>query len=952
MANVSRLKVDHPTLGTAGGSALHASIEAIYKKLGDSVNARFYELLDFDTSEAVDLDHNYNTDIANIRYDLYNLVGGELIRLTASTSPLRSAFTVLEKDGTSNDILTITNVSGGNDLSLYVVLVNDPIALVDGDILDIDITSVAPEDGQALVYETASKKFKPGASGDSSFKIQSISDPSAMLKGGYLLLEDSRELATYNGSLYGADITVSLDTLLGSDPANATSYYLYIDLNALGSEQTEAATGRKLYQVTISQLFLSTTSPANIDAARFVPLGVITSATSGTVWSGSGSAFRTLASRNAAPTLANVLGETHIRNYLRAYAKGVTSPVVSTLASTTANIANLTNFHADSTSGVGAIAKSSSTALRGSTNYLSALSGANTNGSVFFQLPAFSLDGSDLGKPVSVSFDLASSIADGDYDAVVVRYNSSGTHQEILPLSGNASSASVTPSAKLPLGAAKFSSFFIAGNTAGDLYALRFRRLVGTQQIRIDTLNAGPDLLMQGAAIADSVNWTPTGSWSANTAYAGKYRRRGNKAEVEVLITLAGAPTSAALSVNLPFTIDTSDLAGGTSVRNLSIDDSSNIFDASPATLLKAVVGYGTTTSVNVTVEKSDGTYGTLNTDVTATVPVTFDSGDLIFLRFSVPVVGWSSNTTMANRAVEEYSYNSGTWDSADTTSFGYGYAGAAIPGSLGASRTKRVRFQTPIQPTDKISIEFSTDRIVWMPMENAFLGSTVVMNTINAAGTFASGVYILPIASNSIDIDLVFGTYQSAANDDSPAVNWSAGYWRVRKVSGGASVGYPVSARNVVGDISGKTVPSGFIGERIDGSTLTTASVTTSESTLSTLSLTPGSWRIHYEVMGEIVTGASAGNRSYLATRILDSGNTTTIGKSSRSLHCRTPAAAVNVIKACLAASATVNIAGSTSYNLRALLVNENGTGSAQFYNDTGTTPPQESVFYAIRIG
>jgi hypothetical protein len=293
MAIVSRLKLDHPALGTAGGAALHTAINDLYIKIGDAISDRFFSLTDFDSTETVDLDHNFNTDITNLSWDLYNFVGGEWVLLTELTTPRRSQFSFVEKVGQTNTVLQITNNSLSNDLTVAVALKNDPIYLREGDVKDVDVSTVAPEDGQALVYETSSGKFKPGASGDSSFKLQSVTDPNAVIKGGYLILDSGIELST-DGT--GADLTVSLDTILGGNPANATVYYLYVDLWSLSTEITQS-NGRKVYAVVEANFYLSTSSPSTLNPRRYVPIGFIKSATTGTVWSGAGAAFGTLAAR-------------------------------------------------------------------------------------------------------------------------------------------------------------------------------------------------------------------------------------------------------------------------------------------------------------------------------------------------------------------------------------------------------------------------------------------------------------------------------------------------------------------------------------------------------------------------------------------------------------------------------------------------------------------------------
>jgi len=302
MTVVSRLQLNHPALGTTGGVALHASIEDLYKKIGDNTADRWFSITDFDQGETADLLHNFETDISNLRFDLFNYTGGEWVLLTDSSSPLRSAFTVIEKVGSESTTLQITNNTGGDNLTFAVCVTFDSVALRDGDVKDVDITTTPPEDGQALVYEFSSKKFKPGASGDSSFKLQSVSTPNAVLKGGYIGLDDGSELATYDGSGsvstdYGVDLTVNLTTILGTSPSDATTYHLYVDLQNLSAAVVLTDTGRKVKGVTQANLYLTTTTPDQINRARYVHLGFIRTATTGNAWSGAGAAFGTLAYR-------------------------------------------------------------------------------------------------------------------------------------------------------------------------------------------------------------------------------------------------------------------------------------------------------------------------------------------------------------------------------------------------------------------------------------------------------------------------------------------------------------------------------------------------------------------------------------------------------------------------------------------------------------------------------
>lgn len=134
-------------------------------------------------------------------------------------------------------------------------------------------------------------------------------------------------------------------------------------------------------------------------------------------------------------------------------------------------------------------------------------------------------------------------------------------------------------------------------------------------------------------------SWTPTGSQSTNTTYTGMRRRNGDSMEYWVRVAYAGAPTAADLSINLGQTIDLnkilasgypSDLFGHGVLR-----------DASATAHYALAVGYTGETAVAVYhALAAAGNSGIVN----ATSPVTIASGDVIDVRFTVPLVGFSDN--------------------------------------------------------------------------------------------------------------------------------------------------------------------------------------------------------------------------------------------------------------------------------------------------------------------
>lgn len=295
---ISRLQLAHPDLGTAGGSSLHAEIAAIYTKLGDAVDSRYFTQTGLANAASVDFEHNFATAFANLRYDLYTVSGGLLTLISDLTN-----WSIIATPSFTTTKIRVTNNTGGS-LDIALVVQDDPIPL--REIQDVDVTTTAPQDGQALVYELSSLKWKPGASGDSSFKAQAVATPNLSLKGGYIITPSGIEYATYSGSgtiktSYGVDLTLNLTTILGGSPANATTYALCIDRTLVSAPATLTDNGRKLVQITQSHFVLLTTALTAIDKSRYIPLLFVKSATTGNVWSGSGADFGTFATRTADP---------------------------------------------------------------------------------------------------------------------------------------------------------------------------------------------------------------------------------------------------------------------------------------------------------------------------------------------------------------------------------------------------------------------------------------------------------------------------------------------------------------------------------------------------------------------------------------------------------------------------------------------------------------------------
>ena len=138
----------------------------------------------------------------------------------------------------------------------------DPTEVLD-DLDDVDTTG--KEDGQALVYSDTLSMFVPGPSGDSSFKLQSISSDGTELKikKGSIILNDGRILHA------AADLTDDVTTKATSDG----DWSAFIDLYTLGSPSI--VDNRRVYTITTANFvyFNKYLDDSAVDLVRYIPRG-------------------------------------------------------------------------------------------------------------------------------------------------------------------------------------------------------------------------------------------------------------------------------------------------------------------------------------------------------------------------------------------------------------------------------------------------------------------------------------------------------------------------------------------------------------------------------------------------------------------------------------------------------------------------------------------------------
>jgi hypothetical protein len=320
---------------------------------------------------------------------------------------------------------------------------------------------------------------------------------------------------------------------------------------------------------------------------------------------------------------------------------------------------------------------------------------------------------------------------------------------------------------------------------ASHTYVLRFKTVATSgRAISIDNISVTLEKTVYANAMSDWISFTPTlvngGATSLNN---GKYKMMGDTICIHGSATFTGTGPGALFKITLP---------NGLSIDSTKINRALNSYD---------MLGYGfwfpvgtvvqLNPWVNSATEISFTRGGTGLSDLNGNV---FATGHMIEYQLMIPITGLSSNIQITDRALEEYSYNSSLTASSDTTSFGYGCVGALIQAFAPTGTNnieKRVRFQNQIQPTDSIFIEVY-NAVGWVDINQALAGQSA-----NDAGTQKYGVGLSIVSAT--DVSVYF--YQSFLPS---SATWSTlsgtGYrWRVRKTSGGALAGYPVSGLNIL---------------------------------------------------------------------------------------------------------------------------------------------------------
>ena len=424
-------------------------------------------------------------------------------------------------------------------------------------------------------------------------------------------------------------------------------------------------------------------------------------------------------------------------------------------------------------------AASSSSPLRGVYSGLYTKDATNRQGEGF-ALP-LTLSAVDVSKTIQVSFDWK--VASGTYASGDMRFYVYDITNSTL----------ITPSVtSLPSGTS--SQYTIAFNaTTSTSYRLIWHvstTSASAYTINIDQIQVSPVIRPIVAGIGDYISYTPTFTGFAPSSSSFYYKRIGDAMDI-IFTFVTGTTTAAAgtFTIPSPFTISTTLPINSlsTATSNLVGNMESNATGAS--TTYQLVVANQTSTSLVYMVNGSEG--AAINHLLpTTSVSSLISSGVTFSGRVSIPIAQWSSNLTLTSTGTPlQFVSNSSTSDANDTTSFTYGAGGSPLPGTLTATRTKRVQLPNAYQAIDDLEL-FIVPASNTAPIKvgNGLVrnnAGTVIASPLTIQNTTLYGVGIQPVSGSTTQIDVIFGqySYPSGATFASAGANWATanGNWFVK---------------------------------------------------------------------------------------------------------------------------------------------------------------------------
>ena len=175
--------------------------------------------------------------------------------------------------------------------------------------------------------------------------------------------------------------------------------------------------------------------------------------------------------------------------------------------------------------------------------------------------------------------------------------------------------------------------------------------------LKMDNFNIYPQYANSGVVVTDWQSFTPTGNFTTNVTYTGKWRRVGDSMDIQYYLSFSGATNATTNgTVNMPsgYSIDTTKILSSTDTGAYKFNSAGAFYDASGPTVYPDIfLSYLNTTAfrLRTAVSASAGSSDTASeTGTNTNLPATPANGDLIEVMITgVPIVGWGTSVVLSN---------------------------------------------------------------------------------------------------------------------------------------------------------------------------------------------------------------------------------------------------------------------------------------------------------------
>ena len=121
MAIIGRQQVDHPALGTAGGSSLHTSMNTMYLTFADNYVQKYQEETSIADSTTIEVDHNFGAAITELAVLIYSGTGATK---TLVPDAVDAGWVIAAKAGDEETILEVTTPGSGGPHTFSAIVVD------------------------------------------------------------------------------------------------------------------------------------------------------------------------------------------------------------------------------------------------------------------------------------------------------------------------------------------------------------------------------------------------------------------------------------------------------------------------------------------------------------------------------------------------------------------------------------------------------------------------------------------------------------------------------------------------------------------------------------------------------------------------------------------------------------------------------------------------------------